>query len=96
MAAYVIADVETVNPDAYQEYRRRVPATIEQYGGRFIVRGGQPEIKEGTWRPVRLVVIEFPSLDQARAWYNSPEYAAIIPLRERDARTHGLVIVDGV
>jgi uncharacterized protein (DUF1330 family) len=95
MAAYVIADVEVLDDEDYAEYRRRVPATIEQFGGKFVVRGGDHEVKEGDWRPTRLVLIEFPSIEQARAWYPSSEYAELIPLRHRDTKTHSLVIVDG-
>lgn len=95
MPAYVIVDVTVTNPERYPEYTRLVPATIEQYGGRFIVRGGAVEGLEGDWRPQRLVVIEFPSLEQAKAWYHSPEYAPARELRWQysDAR---FLIVEGV
>jgi uncharacterized protein (DUF1330 family) len=61
MAAYVIVDVEVTEPEPYEEYRRRVPATLERYGGRFAVRGGRYETLEGDWKPQRIVVLEFPS-----------------------------------
>ena len=96
MAAYVIVDVEVRDPGAYEEYRRRVPATLEPYGGRFIVRGGASETLEGDWRPQRVVVLEFPTVERAKAWHASPEYAAIAPIRHRHARTNFLTVVDGV
>ena len=96
MAAYVIADVEALDPEAYRDYQRQVPPTLDLYGGRFVVRGGAFEVCEGAWRPARLVVIEFPSLERAHAWYASPEYAALQPIRKRMTRMHGFVIVDGI
>ena len=95
MSAYVIADVNVTDPDLFAEYRRRVPATIEKYGGRFVVRGGAVETKEGGWSPSRVVVVEFPSIDQARKWYHSPEYAPALALRLKAAETK-LIFVEGV
>ena len=96
MAAYIIVDVEVTNQEAYEEYRRQVPATLEPYGGRFAVRGGRYETLEGAWQPQRVVVLEFPSFDRAKEWHASPEYQAIIPLRTRNARTNFLTVVEGV
>lgn len=95
MAAYVIADVEVLDPAGFEDYRARVPATIAQYGGRYLVRGGATEAKEGDWSPRRLIVLEFASLARAREWYGSPEYRPLIPLRERAAKTR-LVFAEGV
>ena len=96
MAAYVIVDVEVTDPEAYKEYTGHVPATVEKYGGRFVVRGGKYETLEGSWQPKRIVVLEFPDYERAKAWYDSPEYQAIVPLRERNARTNFLTVVEGV
>ena len=74
MPAYIIVDVEMTEKEGYEEYRSQVPATIAAYGGRFLVRGGALEVLEGTWSPKRCVILEFPSLEQAKAWYHSPEY----------------------
>lgn len=68
MAASVIVDLAITDPEPYREYQRRVPATIEQDGGRFLVRGGRHETLEGDRPPERLVVIEFPSVERANAW----------------------------
>ncbi|HLY50820.1 MAG TPA: DUF1330 domain-containing protein [Solirubrobacteraceae bacterium] len=94
MSAYVIADVEVVNPERYADYTAGVPATLEPYGGRFLVRGGATEMIEGDWRPRRLVVIEFPSTDAARRWYESPEYQAILGIRHEAANAR-LIIAEG-
>ena len=95
MAAYVVADVEITDPQMFSRYREQLPATVEQYGGRFTIRSGRHEVLEGDWRPHRLIVVEFPDLSRAQAWYHSAEYAPLIALREKSARTN-LVIVEGV
>ena len=96
MAGYVIVDVEVRDPEAYRAYTQAVPGTLEPFGGRFLVRGGAAETLEGDWRPQRVVVIEFPSAEQAKAWHASPEYQAILPLRHRHARTNFLTVIEGV
>ena len=94
MAAYVMGDIEVTDPTAFQEYRNRVGATVEQYGGKFVVRGGRVNPKEGDWKPRLLVMLEFPSLEQAERWYNSSEYKPLIAIREKAARTQ-LIIAEG-
>jgi uncharacterized protein (DUF1330 family) len=95
MPAYVIADVTVTDPATMDEYRKQVPATIAKYGGRFVVRGGAHQVLEGDWKPNRLVVIEFPTVDAARRWYDSEEYREPKALRIKAGRTN-LVIVEGV
>ena len=70
MAGYFIARISVHDADAYEAYRVKATATTEQYGGRYLVRGGETELREGSW-PGRTVVIEFPDLATARAWYKS-------------------------
>ena len=94
MAGYVIADVDVQDPEAYGEYSKLVPATLEPYGGRFVVRGGEVERLEGDWEPHRIVVLEFPSPDHARLWYESEQYAAAKALRQR-ASAGSLLLVEG-
>lgn len=94
MSAYVIGEIEVTDAAAYDEYRKQVLATIEKYGGRFLVRGGDVEPLEGGWSPKRIVVLEFPSLQQARTWYRSPEYAPLIKLRQKGSRGK-LIAVQG-
>lgn len=86
MAAYVIADVEVTNPAGYEPYRALAGASIAQYGGRFVVRGGAAERLEGPDEPARLVVIEFADTAAARRWYHSPEYQKAIPIRQANSR----------
>lgn len=94
MAAYVIGDIEVTDAAGYAEYRRQVLATVEKFGGRFLARGGPSEKLEGGWSPKRLVILEFPGMAQARAWYGSPEYAPLITLRQKMS-TGSLVLVEG-
>jgi uncharacterized protein (DUF1330 family) len=95
MAAYVVAEIDISDPQAYDEYRAKVPAVIAKYGGRYIVRGGKVESMEGGWQPKRLAVVEFPTMEQALKFYRSEEYAPLIKLRQRASRGK-LVIVEGV
>ena len=96
MPAYVIADVRDAwDADALDEYRRRNTDAVANHGGRFVVRGGEQELLEGDWPSKRLVVIEFPDMDAARAWWSSEEYEAIKPLR-RGGSTTNIMLVDGV
>jgi uncharacterized protein (DUF1330 family) len=94
MPAYVIAEVEVTDPAAYEDYRKQVPAVVTKYGGKFIVRGGRIESMEGGWSPKRVVVLEFPSMEQALEWYRSPDYAPLIKLRQKTSRGR-LIIVEG-
>ena len=95
MAAYVIANIDVKDPVGYEEYRKLAAPSIEKYGGRYIVRGGNFQAREGRWKPARLAVIEFASAEQARHWYHSEEYAKAKPIRLRTAETD-LVNVEGV
>ena len=95
MAAYIIAEIEISDSETYDKYKARTPAVIEQYGGRFIVRGGKTELLDGDRQPERLVVIEFRDPAAARRFYDSPEYQAIIGLRHRASKGR-LILVEGV
>jgi uncharacterized protein (DUF1330 family) len=94
MAAYVIGDIEVTDAALYEDYRKQVAATVQKYGGKFVVRGGKVEALEGGWLPRRLVMLEFPSMEQAQKWYRSSEYAPLIALRQRASRGK-LVLVEG-
>jgi uncharacterized protein (DUF1330 family) len=94
MAAYLIADILITDSQMYDEYRRQVAPTVAQFGGRFIVRGGHHEVLEGERQIQRVVVLEFPSMEALKSWYNSPEYAPLLALRKR-ASTGTLVAVEG-
>jgi uncharacterized protein (DUF1330 family) len=95
MAAYVIADVDVKDPVRYKNYRDMVLPTITAYGGRFVARGGQVDALEGTWRPRRLVIVEFPSVERAKAWWSSPEYAEAKALRQATS-VGSLIVIEGV
>jgi uncharacterized protein (DUF1330 family) len=87
MPAYVIADVEVLDPEPYAaQYSAFVADCVARHGGRFLVRGGDVVPLEGDWRPGRLVVIEFPDLDALHAWYDSDEYRALAEVRRAHSR----------
>lgn len=94
MAAYLVANIEVTDPEGYREYARQAGPTVAKYGGRYLVRGGPAQLKEGEWQIHRLVVVEFPSMERALAWYDSPEYAPVKPLRQRYARSR-MAFVEG-
>jgi len=92
MPAYIIARVQVTDWERYREYTRKAPAAIEKFGGKFIVRGGEMVTLEGPAETGRIVVIEFPSLDQARAFYDLTEYSQARKLREGAATGQFLAI----
>lgn len=94
MTAYVVADIEITDPEAYETYRRDVPAVIAAYGGRYLVRGGATKVLEGDWQPRRMVILEFPSMRQAEAFYGSAEYQALMAIRVHASNSR-LVAVEG-
>ena len=94
MPAYVVSDVTIRDAAAIETYRSRAADSIAQYGGRYLVRGGAVQPLEGDWNP-RLIIVEFPDMERARAWYNSPEYAAALAVRDA-ALVRNLVLLDGV
>ena len=95
MAAYVLVQVDVKDPVRYEDYKAMVPPSIAKFGGRFLVRGGTTHTLEGTWSPRRLVVVEFPSLEQAQAWYASAEYAEAKALRQATSDSQ-LLIAEGL
>ncbi len=94
MPAYVIADVDITVPVKYEDYKKLTPGAIAKHGGRFIARGGQTATLEGNWRPGRVVIIEFPTFEQARNFYTSVEYTAARRARA-GAATMKMIVVDG-
>jgi uncharacterized protein (DUF1330 family) len=95
MAAYVIVQVDVKDPVRYEDYKAMVPPSIAKFGGRFLVRGGQTHTMEGSWSPRRFVVVEFPSVEQAKAWWASPEYAEAKALRQATSDSQ-LIIAEGI
>ena len=95
MSAFVIVDIEVTEPAGYEEYKKLAPPAVALYGGKYVARGGKNETLEGEWRPDRLVILEFPSMEQAKAWVNSPEYAPARAMRHKYAKSN-MVLVEGV
>jgi len=94
MPAFIIAEVEVTNPSGYESYRPLAGASVAQYGGRFVVRGGKAELIEGAQPPARMVVIEFADTDAAKRWYNSPEYQEALKIRLANS-TGRVILVEG-
>lgn len=82
MSVYVLADIDVHDPARYEDYKTLAANSVEQYGGRYAVRGAQVEVLEGDWPTARFVVLEFPDAESARRWYDSPEYSAARAVRQ--------------
>ncbi len=95
MAAYVIAQVNITDPEKYAVYREMVPPTFAKFGGRPLARGGAMEMLEGEPGAGRVVIVEFPSMEQARAWWASEEYAPAKALRQA-ASVSSLTLLEGL
>ena len=95
MSAYVISDVEILDDDLIKEYRLLAQESIAKYGGRYLARGGRVEPVEGGWTPKAIVIVEFPDMARAKAWYQSPDYAEALKVRA-DALARRLIFVEGV
>ena len=94
MSVYMVVDIEVKDQEAYEEYRKLVPPLIEKYGGRYLVRGGEITSVEGDWDLHRVVILEFPSVDQAMELFTSDEYAPVAAIRRRAADSK-IFIVEG-
>ena len=95
MSAYVIVDIEVTDPVRYEEYKKLAPPSLAVYGGKYVARGGKTETLEGDWSPKRLVILEFESVEWAKAWLNSPEYREPRKMRQRTTHTN-MVVIEGV
>lgn len=94
MPAYIIVDIDIVDPAGYEQYKNLAGATVEKYGGKYIVRGGKSEVLEGDWRPKRIVILRFDSIARAKEWLNCEEYREPRKMRHRTARTN-MIVVEG-
>jgi uncharacterized protein (DUF1330 family) len=92
MKAYILVDVTITDPSRYEDYKKLTPASLEPFGGKFIVRGGSSETLEGEWPSGRIVVIEFPSKAAAKEWWSSPGYAPAKAIRQSASKTKMLVV----
>jgi len=95
MAAYVIVEIEIIDPVGYEEYKKPAAATGHKYGGKYIARGGKTEVLEGDWNPKRIVVLQFESMERAKEWLNCEEYREPRKMRHRTAKTN-MILVEGV
>lgn len=95
MPAYIIVDVTVTNPARYEDYKKLTPGSLLPYDGKFVVRGGVTEKLEGDWTPGRIVVLQFPSTEKARAWWSSEGYAPAKAIRQSAATTQ-MILVEGV
>jgi uncharacterized protein (DUF1330 family) len=95
MPAYVIVEITITDPKEYEEYKKLTPASIAAFDGRFVVRGAKTESLEGDWNPERIVVLEFPSVERAKEWWNSEQYTKAKVIRQRSAYTK-MLVVEGV
>jgi uncharacterized protein (DUF1330 family) len=95
MSAYVIVEIEITDPVGYEEYKNLAGATVKKYGGKYIVRGGAAEVLEGDWKPKRIVILEFESIQRAKEWLHCEEYSEPRKMRHRTAKTN-MILVDGV
>ena len=95
MSAYLVVNIDVRDPERYAEYVKRVPATIAQYDGKYLARGGRAETLEGEWTPKRVVVLEFPSYERARQWWTCEEYRELKELR-RSASVGNIILVEGM
>ena len=95
MAAYLVVDIDVTNPTQFEEYKKLAPAAVAKYGGRYLIRGGAYEAVEGDWKPQRLTVVEFESMEKAKSFYRSPEYQAAIKAR-KGAANMDMLLVQGI
>lgn len=92
MPVYLIIDVAIIDQDAYEEFVERVPAVVEKYGGRYLARSAEVSPMVGDWQPEWIVLIEFASILQVQDFFASPEYLALVPLREQSAAARAIIV----
>jgi uncharacterized protein (DUF1330 family) len=95
MPAYVVVEIAVHDAQTYEQYKQLAPPAIAAYGGRYLARGGATEALEGEWNPPRFVILEFPTVERARAWWSSPEYAAAKAMRQASTETR-MLLVEGL
>lgn len=94
MPAFVVVEIEVTDPVKYEKYKQMAPPSIRKYGGRYLVRGAEVQVLEGDWSPSRFVILQFDSIEKAKAWWSSPEYREAKLLRQTSART-AMICVPG-
>ncbi len=94
MPAFVIIEIDIHDHELYEEYKKLTPAAVAAYNGRFVVRGGPTVTLESDWKPGRIVVLEFPTVERAKEWWSSEEYSKAKEIRFRAAKTK-MIVVEG-
>ena len=87
MPAYLIANIDITDPAVFEDYRAKVPAVVAQFGGKYLIRGSQPSVREGELFFTRLTVLEFASMDTLMTFYESAEYAPLLAIRAASTRS---------
>ena len=95
MPAYIIVDIDITDPIGYEEYKKLASDTILKHGGKYIARGGTTEVVEGDWKPNRIVILQFDSMEHAKEWLNCEEYREPRKLRQRTSRSN-MILVEGI
>ncbi|MGH2606389.1 MAG: DUF1330 domain-containing protein [Anaerolineales bacterium] len=95
MSAYVIVDIDVTDPQGYEAYKQAAPAAVALFGGKYLARGGRTEVLEGEWRPKRIVILGFESVERAREWLDSAEYSPARKQRHATARSN-MIVVEGL
>jgi len=95
LSAYIVADIDITDPQLYEQYKPLASAAIEKYGAKPLVRGGEVETAEGSWKPKRFVILEFASMEALRRFYDSPEYKKARAIRQKASKSN-LIFVKGV
>jgi len=95
MPAYVVLDVEIVDPQAYEKYKALAPDSVSAFGGSYLARGGRTEVLEGLWAPNRVVILKFDSVERAKQWHDSAEYRPAKEIRDRAARS-SMIVTEGL
>ncbi len=94
-AGYALIDVEVTDQTVFAEFRERAPAVVQAHGGTFLVRGGKTEVVQGDWTPHRVILVEFDSVERAKAWWSSPAHTELQAMLDRCSNTTA-TIVEGV
>jgi uncharacterized protein (DUF1330 family) len=92
MPVYLIIEITVIDPEVYAEYVDQVPTVVEKYGGRYLVRGGGVTPLSGGWQPERIIVVEFDGIEQIQDFLSSPEYQALIPLRQQSTTSRSIIV----
>jgi uncharacterized protein (DUF1330 family) len=95
-AAYIVVESQVTDAEAFKRYMAAAPEIVRAFGGEYLVRGGRMQVLEGDWQPPRLTVLRYPSFDQAKAMYDSPDYVRVRALRHGAAACFNMVLVEGV